>query len=940
MNQAGVRSNPSKHKTTKKNKLLFLLILLLAAVLSSPGRSTELQPIELRTEYRVNPLGISTAIPQLSWSLESETRNCSQSAFRILVAESAKLLALETGSLWDSGRVESKETLNIPYSGIQLISGQKCFWKVRVWDENGQASEWSNPSSWETALLKPTDWKAIWINDGKANPEKDSDFYKKDPAPLFRKEFILEKKPIEARLYISGLGYYEASLNGHRICDQVLDPGWTDYSDRILYSTYDVTTQLRKGANCLSGVLGNGWYNPLPLRMWGRRNLREHLTIGRPCLIAQLEIRFPDGSSRCVVTDESWKVHEGPILKNNIYLGELYDARCELPVWDIAGFDDSAWKSAASAPNPGGRLEAQSQPPILAKEELHPINISEPCPGLFIVDFGENFAGWARLQVEAPSGTKILLRYGELLYPDGTLNPMTSVCGQIKGLRDDGSPVGGPGAPEVAVQQDVYICKGEGKEVYVPAFTFHAFRYVEVTGFPGRPGPEAITGIRLHADVESVGNFSCSDPIFNRIQEMTRRTFLSNLFSVQSDCPHRERFAYGGDIAVTCEAFMMNFNMASFYTKTVRDWQDSAFPDGMLTDTAPFVGIHYCGVAWAMVHPLLQAELYRYYGSQRLIKEQYPTARRWLDQVKIQYPDHIVTEGLSDHEGLEPAPPPPMVTPLYAEATRILKRLADILVLKEDSNGYQKLFLDIQKTYLDRFLKRGTGRVDPSTQASQAMALSLDLLPEEEREIALQVLINKIQEEHDGHLSTGIFGTNFLLEILSRTGHADLAAAIVRKTTFPGWGNMLKNGATTLWEHWEFSDNTFSHNHPMFGTVSTWFFNWLAGIQAHPRAKGFDRFYIRPQPVEGITWVKADYMSARGAIRVFWERDKEEFVLKITIPPNTRAQVFIPTSDYESIREIGKPGTDHPGKINWETGKGYGSCEIGSGTYTFSAVYK
>ncbi len=939
MNQAGIRSTPSRQRKPRRNALHYGIIVLIAVVLIGCNQNGGLRVTDLRTQYMVNPLGIGTAEPQLSWTLQSDARNCTQIAYRILVAESEKLLAKELGSLWDSGRVESNKTLNIPYGGIPLGSGQKCFWKVRIWDGTGQASDWSAPSFWETALLSSDDWKAHWICDGKPTPEEDADFYREDPAPLFRKDFVLDQRPVKARLYISGLGYYEARLNGLRVGNRVLDPGWTDYADRILYSTYDVTTLLRKGANCLGAVLGNGWYNPLPLRMWGRLNLREHLAVGRPCLIAQLEILFADGSSLTVASDKSWKVHEGPLLRNNIYLGEVYDACREIPGWDTASFDDSAWSQAVSAPEPGGRLEAQSQPPIRVAEEIRPVGISEPLPGFFIVDFGENFAGWARVRVRAPRGTKIRLRYGELLYPDGTLNPMTSVCGQIKGLRHDGSPIGGPGAPEVAVQQDIYICKGERKEVFVPTFTFHAFRYVEVTGFPGLPGPEAVTGLRLHADVETVGSFACSDPLFNSIQDMTQRTFLSNLFSVQSDCPHRERFGYGGDIAATCEAFMMNFDMAAFYAKAVQDWQEAALADGMLTDTAPYVGIQYCGVAWAMVHPLLQAQLFRFYGSRRLIEEQYPTSRRWLDLVNLQYPDHIVTEGLSDHEGLEPAPAPSMVTPLYAESARILSRLADILELKEDVTRYQKLFLDIQQTYLDRFLEPGTGQAHPHTQAGQAMALGLDLLPPEERERALHVLINKIQEEHDGHLSTGIFGTRYLLEVLSRTGNADLAASMVRKTTFPGWGYMLERGATTLWEYWEFSDNTFSHNHPMFGSISAWFFQWLAGIQPHPQAEGFDRCSIRPQPVAGITWVEAEYKSARGPIRVSWKRDDTEFELKITIPPNTRANVFIPTSNAESIREKGKHQTALLGKWVWKSGEAYAVCEIGSGTYTFSSIY-
>jgi alpha-L-rhamnosidase len=338
-----------------------------------------------------------------------------------------------------------------------------------------------------------------------------------------------------------------------------------------------------------------------------------------------------------------------------------------------------------------------------------------------------------------------------------------------------------------------------------------------------------------------------------------------------------------------------------------------------------------------LVHPLLQAELFRYYGNQRLIEEQFTASRRWLDLVHSQYPDHIVTEGLSDHEGLEPAPAPAMVTPLYAESARILSRLSDILERKEDVARFKKLFQDIQEAYLEQFLENGTGQVNPVTQASQAIALGLDLLPPGERDKALQVLIKKIQEEHDGHLSTGIFGTRYLLEVLSRTGNADLAAAIVRKKTFPGWGFMLERDATTLWEHWEFSDDTFSHNHPMFGSVSEWFYRWVAGIQPHPDAKGFDHFNIRPQPVEGITWVDAEFESVRGRIRVFWERKEEEFQLKITIPPNTRAKVFMPASDIESIRETEIIRSDPPNKWDWKSGEGYGVCEFGSGTYTFQS---
>lgn len=914
------------------------IALVLSACAGPDGGGAGLRAADLRTEYRVDPLGIGTPKPRLSWVLESEARGCIQSGYRILVADSERLLARGEGNLWDSGRVPSAETVNIVYAGSPLRSGQRGFWKVQVWDNKGRASPWSPQARFETALLDPADWEAAWISDGKPDPLEDEDFYLEDPAPLFRKSFVLDRKPAEARLYITGLGYYEARINGGRVGDFVLDPGWTDYRDRILFSTYDVTEEIRKGPNCLGVMLGNGWYNPLPLRMWGRLNLREHLPVGRPCFIARLELRFADGTVRSVVSGTSWRVHDGPLLRNNIFLGEVYDARLELPGWDLPGFEDPSWNAAVSVPCPGGRLEAQSQPPVRVLDEIRPTGISEPLPGTFIFDFGENFSGWTRLRVRGSSGTEIRLRYGELLRPDGALNPLTSVCGQIKGLRDDGTPRGGPGAPEIAVQQDVYVTKGGGEEVFSPTFTFHGFRFVEVTGYPGRPGPEALTGLRLCADVESAGSFECSDPLFNRIQDMTRRTFRSNLFSVQSDCPHRERFGYGGDLAVTGEAFMLNFDMAAFYAKAVRDWHDAATAGGLLTDTAPFVGIHYCGVAWAMVHPLLQSELYRYYGDRRLMEEQYPTSRRWLERVQTQYPEHIVSEGLSDHEGLEPSPAPPLVTPLYAEAARLVSRLAEILGLREDEARCRTLAQDIQETYRNNYWEPGTGRVQPHTQAGQAFALALDLLPQEERPLALEVLTRKIQEQHDGHISTGIFGTRFLLEALSRMGQAGLAASVVRQKGFPGWDYMLENGATTLWEHWAFSDNTFSHNHPMFGSVSAWFYRWLAGIQLQSEARGFDRFCIRPQPVPDLDWVEADYRSVRGWIRVRWERRDEEFVMEVTVPPNTRAEIFVPASDPQSIRERGQRPAQDSGVRFLRTNAGCAVFEIGSGTYTFTSI--
>ena len=866
--------------------------------------------LNLRCDFRVNPLGIDSPYPCLSWTMQSETRNDIQTAYQILVAKDPIRLKNGRGDIWNSGKVADKRSIGINYAGSALESRTIYYWKVRIWNRANKPTSWSEVSTWEMGLLTPKEWCAQWLNDGKMNPTHDEDFYKEDSEPLFRCEFAVKKPIKRARLYISGLGYYETTLNGSRVGNHVLDPGWTRYSERVLYSTYDVTSQLSSGLNCIGVKLGNGWYNPLPLRMWGTYNLRDHMPVGRPRFIAQLDLEYTDGRLETIVSDTGWKVNDGPVSFNSIYLGEIYDARKELRGWDLAGFDDSKWRTPFVATEKLGPLYSQAQPPIRITKSLYPLALTEPLPGVYIFDMGQNYAGWANLRYSAPAGTKIVLRYGELLHPDGTLNPMTSVAGQVKYRHKNAEgkeeSIGGPGAPTIAWQSDTVITAGTGLESYTPRYTFHSFRYMEVAGLPARPSLDDVTGLRLNSDVERTGSFACSNDMLNRIHEICDRTFLSNLFSVQSDCPHREKFGYGGDLAVTSEAFMMNYDMSGFYTKAVHDLQDSAQSDGMFTDTSPFVGIQYCGVAWAMAHPLAQRLLYKYYGERRLIEKQYQASKRWLDLVAQKYPDHIVTDGLSDHEALTPNPPAIMVTPLYAASAHIISELATIIGRNDDAKKYAILAQDIRQAYAAKFVDPATGRVGEGTQASQSFALCLDLVPQELRPAVLRTLTQDIDAKKQ-HLSTGIFGTQFMLDALSREGHAGLAYAIVNQKTFPGWGYMLENGATTLWEHWEGSDNTFSHNHPMFGSVSQWLYQWLGGIQPDHDAVGFDHIIIRPQVVGDLIWVKCSYASIHGLIASNWKRDGNIFTLEVEIPANTSALVYLPTSCRNTATESGVP---------------------------------
>ncbi|HTE20539.1 MAG TPA: family 78 glycoside hydrolase catalytic domain, partial [Armatimonadota bacterium] len=825
-----------------------LLCIGLAAGAEAAGRGAggrgRIQPAVLRCEYAHNPLGIDVRQPRLSWILEAGSRAVrgeEQTAYQVLVGTDEARLRANRPDLWNSGKVLGRNSVHVPYSGKPLRAGVRAFWKVRVWDRQGNPSEFSPLAWWEMGLLEPRDWRATWITRGDAPPASDRELFEENPAPLFRRELNLTKSVARARAYVSGLGYYELRINGARVGDQVLDPGWTTYSRRVLYSTYDVTSLLRRGRNALGMMLGNGWYNPLPLRMWNSINLREHLPVGQPRAILHLEVEYTDGTRETVGTDKSWRAGDGPILKNSVYLGELYDARREQPGWDQPGFDDSQWRAAAPAREEVGPLRAQTAPPIRVSSVIRPIAVTEPKPGVFIVDMGENFAGWVQLRVRGEAGAKVTLRYGELLYPDGTLNPMTSVAGQIKGVR--GNPA--VGAPETAWQTDAYILKGGGDESYTPRFTFHGFRYVELTGYPGAPTLDTLRGLRLNSSVDRAGAFACSNPLLNRIQDMVIRTQLSNMFSVQSDCPHREKFAYGGDIVATSEMAILNFDMARFYAKTVRDHHDAARPNGGLTETAPFVGIADSGlgggagpVEWGTAHPLLLWQMYQYYGDRRLLAEQYETARRWVALIQSQAKGHILDNGLSDHESLVPKPVPLTGTAFYYLNVQLLARIAGVLGHTADAERYSALAGSIREAFNQRFLQAGAGRYGPGTQVSQAAALYLGLVPPTEQRAALGVLKADVLETHKGHLSTGIFGTKFLLHTLSDHGMSDVAYTVVNQRDFPGWGHMLERGATTLWEHWEFSDNTFSHNHPMFGSVSEWFYKDLAGIRPGPAAVG------------------------------------------------------------------------------------------------------
>lgn len=919
----------------------------------------------LTCEWRTEPLGIDVKNPLLAWQLTSVDRNQWQSAYEIIVSDNMKDINRNKGNVWNTGKIKSREQNNIEYAGKPLKSFAKYYWKVRSYDKDGNPSAWSETASWEMAMLSADDWQAEWIGDGSKDPGCEEDFYKNDPAPMFRKEFFSENNIKHARFYISGLGYYDAYINGQKVGNDYYGSGWTSYDKRILYTTYDVTDLVKSGENCIGVILGNGFYNPLPMPIF--TPLRKYLTIGRPCMIAELRITYDNGKTEIIPTDTSWETASSPILRNNVYLGEVYDARLESPGWNLPSnersqsesvksasvasdisddgvrTEDLKWKQAQTVSAPAGILCAQRQPAVKVTAVVKPVRMTETRKGEFVFDMGQNFAGVVRLKVQGERGTKITIRYGEDVYSDGSLNVMTTVAGQKKKIWD--ADRSAPGQPQTAWQEDCYILKGDGVEVWNPRFTFHGFRYVEITGFPGRPTLDNVEGLRMSADLKHSGTFQCSNELINRINKAVEWTFLSNVFSVQSDCPGREKLGYGGDLVATGDAFCYMFDMANFHTKTVYDYRDSRRESGAMTETAPYMGIADKGfgngsgpIGWQLAFGYTQKKLYEYYGNKRIIADNYDIFKKQVEFLRQQADGNIIADCIGDHETLDVRPNSLTATAHYYNHVKLLAEFAELLDKDEDKAEYDKLAEDIKNSFINKFYK-GDGIYDIFNQTTQAFALGYDLIPEGERDKVLSKLLETINNAQ-GHIRTGIFATPLMLNTLRESGHNDIAYEIVTKKDFPGWGYMIEHGATTIWETWAYSDNIYSHNHPMFGTVAEWFYRSLLGINS--LAPGFKEIEIKPQPEGDLEFARGAYSSLMGDIAVDWKRGEYvqngDFEMNVSIPVGVKAKIYVPNRNGKNIYESGhllNLSDSDNGIVYVEKDKEYSVFEAGSGNYRF-----
>mgnify|MGYP000918786176 CR=1 FL=1 len=876
-----------------------------------PQLGSDVRIMDLRCEYLSNPLGVDTAQPRLSWKLESRWRGQRQTAYQILVAGSEKMLKDDRADLWDSGKVASDQSIHVVYAGQPLASRTRCYWKVRVWDADGKTSPFSEVGTWDMGLLTPQDWKAQWIS----APGKDED-KGPQPAPLFRKSFLLSETPVSARVYICGLGYHELRLNGQKVGDHVLDPAFTRYDRRALYVVHDVTSQLKKGQNALGVILGNGWYNMHTRCVW---DFDKAPWRDRPVLRCQLEMTFADGSTRVVASDATWRVSTGPIVFDSIRNGETYDAHLEIPNWDAGSFDDTNWPLAQVDAGPKGELRSQMMPPIKVTQTLRSAKITEPKPGVYVFDVGQNLAGWARLKISGPAGTEVVMRYGERLNEDGTLD-QREIGQHIK----TGEP-----------QTDTYILKGQGTEVWEPRFVYHGFQYVEVTGLPGKASLDMLEARVVHTAFDKAGSFECSNELFNRIQRNTLWSYVSNFHGYPTDCPHREKNGWTGDAHLAAETGLYNFDSASAYAKWINDLYDEQRDSGELPGIVPTSGWGYAwgnGPAWDSAYVLIPWYLYQYNGDTRTLAEHYERHKRYVDYLTSKAQNGIVSIGLGDWVPAKSKTPEKVTsTGYYYRDAVIVSKTAAMLGKTEDARKYENLANGIRDAFNREFFNKDACLYAGGTQTAMSCALTHGLVPPQEQERVLNNLVAMI-EKNDGFLDAGILGTKYLIDCLTAGGRADVVYAMATKTAYPSWGRWLEEGATTLWEQW---DGEASRNHIMFGHISAWFYQVLGGIRLDPDAAGFKRFAIKPQLLGDVRWAKAEYESMYGTIRSNWEIRGGRFILKIAVPVNTTATVYVPCDPQKAIAE--GPDVIHVGEharfLRLE--KGCVVFEVKSGTYEF-----
>lgn len=910
----------------KKLAVLSLNILcIVACLINSCQKHLPLgHPENLRCEYVKNPLGIDVLKPRLSWIVNDSRRGALQTGYQILVASSKEILKNDIGDLWDSDKIESDQSIHVVYEDSALESRKRYYWKVRTWDKVGQLSPYSEIAWWEMGLLNQNDWKAQWIG------KKIGGEIEEIPhSILIRNEFEISKKIQRARVYVTGLGSYVLFINRQRIGKDIFTPGWTHYPERIQYQTYDITDYLKRDKNAVGAILGNAWWSG----GLGWHN-KQFYSEGPLRFFMQLVVDYQDGSSEIFVTDKTWKTYDSPILENTIYHGETYDARLEMPGWDKPNFDDGKWEPVIVLEAEKAKLVTQQCPEIQVTQELISVKITEPKPGTFVFDFGQNMVGRAKLKVKGEAGTRIQMKFAELLHQDGTVAQ--------ENLR-------------TAKATDVYILKGEGVEIWEPHFTYHGFRYVEVTGFPDTPSKESITGRVFHSAAPVIGHFACSNDLLTQIQKNITWGQRGNMMSVPTDCSQRdERLGWMGDAQIFAPTASYNMNMTKFFTKWMRDIVDCQHEEGYVYDVNPAIVVD--GPAkpgWGDAVVVVPWVVYKFYGDRRIIEENYEGMAAWIDYMKNQSQNYLYQwgdgkwGGYGDWIAPVESPKNPIAAAYFYYCTSLLSKMAAIIGKQEDAEKYRALAQMIATAFNAKYLDKQTNQYERATQTANLLPLAFGITPENLRSSVVANIVQDVQER-ETHLSTGFLGTAYLLPILSDYGYHDLAYKLATQKTSPAWGYMVEKGATTIWELWnsdtEPPEKMNSRNHFALGSVGEWYYGYLAGLQPDLEAPGFKRTVIAPKPVGDLTWAEASLQTEYGLLSSRWEKREASLQLSLTIPANTQAIVYVPTLGKEKptisegdliILQDGKPHETVAGVEFDHLGKEAAVFKVGSGSYKF-----
>lgn len=888
----------------------------------------QLSVSNLTAEHKTNPIGIDVPQPRLSWKISSTGNNVMQTAYQIRVSTSKSFSSRD--QVWNSGKVTSDESILQKYEGNTLKSSQRYYWQVKIWDNKDNESKWSETAFWETGLLSPSDWKAQWI-------EIESDTNRYAPAPYFRKEFNVSRKIKKAIIYATAHGIYELRLNGQKVGNQVLTPGWTTYGHRLQYQVYDVTNQLQNGKNAIGASLGDGWYRGT--LAWGDNWKIYGNRLG---LLMQLQVEYSDGTTDMVVTDNSWKAtNEGPVTKNGIYYGEAYDATKELTGWDKAGYNDSDWRKVDIGQY-DFKLVASEGAEIKKIEEIKPVKIFRSPKGSLLVDMGQNMVGWIRLKVNGPKGTEVTIHHAEVLDKEGEF--------YTENLR----------AAECELK---YTLAGTGVEIYEPRFTFMGFRYIKVDGFPGTLTEDNITGVVVHSEMNPTSRYESSDSLINQLQHNIIWGQKGNFVDVPTDCPQRdERLGWTGDAQAFFRTSAFNYDVAAFFTKWLKDLALDQRNAGEIPFVIPDVlnpqGSEQAATSagWGDAATIIPWEMYWVYGDKDILETQYPSMKAWVEYIRNKAGDDMIWNGgsvfgdwlfyhpfVNDHTAPDGHTEHDFIaTAFYAYSTSILAKAARTLGKTDDARFYDDLFNKTKKVFIQEYVTPA-GRVGTNSQTSYVLALMFRLLPENLRAKSAQFLVNDIRSRGT-HLSTGFLGTPYLCHVLSDNGYPDVAYDLLMQKTFPSWLYPVTQGATTIWERWDGQrpDGTFqdkgmnSFNHYAYGAIGDWMYRVSAGLDAI--APGYKHLLLKPHPTEKLSFSKATFESAYGTVQSGWERKGDKILSNIVVPPNAKAVVVLQTDS--GITESGKPLSSNENISAIVTTYGRTQFEIGSGNYTFEYAEK